>query len=50
MKVLIIEDEQLAAKKLIRLLNETDTAIEVTAVVGSVEGAAMWLRSNAYPS
>lgn len=49
MKVLIIEDEQLAAKKLTRLLKETDATIEIAAVVGSVEGAAMWLRSNAHP-
>lgn len=46
MKVLIIEDEQLAAKKLIRLLKEIDTGIEITEVIGSVERAVNWLLSN----
>jgi DNA-binding LytR/AlgR family response regulator len=49
MKVLIIEDEQLAAKKLSRLLKEIDTTIEIVEVIGSVESAANWLRSNPLP-
>jgi len=46
MKVLIIEDEQLAAKKLIRLLKEIDPTIEILETIGSVESAVNYLRSN----
>jgi DNA-binding LytR/AlgR family response regulator len=35
MKVLIIEDEELAAKKLIRLLKEIDSNMTVNALDGS---------------
>lgn len=49
MKVLIIEDEQLAAKKLIRLLNEIDNEIEILAIIASVEKAINWLFTNPYP-
>jgi len=49
MKVLIIEDEQLAAKKLIRLLKEIDNTIDIVEILGSIESAANWLRSNSFP-
>lgn len=49
MKVLIIEDEQLAAKKLIRLLKEIDVEIEIIGVVGAVESAVNWLNSQPHP-
>lgn len=49
MKVLIIEDEQLAAKKLIRLLKEIDIKIEVIGVIGAVESAVNWLHSQPHP-
>jgi DNA-binding LytR/AlgR family response regulator len=49
MKVLIIEDEQLAAKKLIRLLKEIDNEIEILSIIGSVEKAVNWLFTNPYP-
>ena len=49
MKVLIIEDEEFAAKKLIRLLKETDSGIELAAIIGSVENAVNWLLSNPHP-
>ena len=49
MKVLIIEDEQLAAKKLIRLLREIDFEIEIIGTVGAVEDAVNWLNSQPHP-
>ena len=49
MKVLIVEDERLAAKKLIRLLKETDPKIEISGAVGSVESAVNWLNSEPQP-
>jgi two-component system response regulator LytT len=49
MKVLIIEDEQLAAKKLVRLLKEIDIEIEIAEIIGAVEGAVNWLHSHPHP-
>jgi DNA-binding LytR/AlgR family response regulator len=49
MKVLIIEDEQLASQKLIRLLREIDPGIEVVEIIESVEKATNWLPSHAAP-
>ena len=49
MKVVIIEDEPLAAKNLQRLLQDIDTTIEVIAVIDSVSGALKWLKSNTLP-
>lgn len=49
MKVLIIEDERLAAQKLIRLLEEIDPEIEILSVIGSVEQAINWLNTNPAP-
>lgn len=49
MKVLIIEDEQPAAHKLIRLLEEVDPQVEIIKVIGSVEKAINWLTVNAAP-
>jgi len=49
MKVLIIEDEQLAAKKLIRLLKEIDDEIEIAEIIGAVESAVNWLLSHPHP-
>lgn len=49
MTVLIIEDEQPAAQKLIRLLREADPGIGVADVLESVERAINWLNSHAPP-
>lgn len=49
MKVLIIEDERLAAQKLIRLLEEIDPKIEILSVIGAVEQAINWLTTNPAP-
>ena len=49
MKVLIIEDEQPASQKLVRLINKIDDSIDVADIVESVLGATNWLLSNTHP-
>lgn len=49
MKVLIIEDERPAARKLERLLKEIDSNIEVVEVTESVEESINWLEQHSSP-
>ena len=49
MKVLIIEDEQPASQKLIRLLRDIDPGIETAEILESVEKATNWLLSHPAP-
>jgi len=49
MKILIIEDEQLAVEKLSSLLKDIDKDIELVGVEDSVDGAVAWLKSNDHP-
>ena len=49
MKVLIIEDEALAAERLGKLLYEYNLAIQVLAVIPSVEAAVKWLQEHDLP-
>ena len=49
MKVLIIEDEQPAAHKLMRLLEEADKQIEVIDVLASIEQTINWLAVHPGP-
>jgi DNA-binding LytR/AlgR family response regulator len=49
MKVLIIEDEQPASQKLIRLIGEIDPGIEIVSIIESVERATNWLLNNPHP-
>lgn len=49
MKVVIIEDEQPAVRKLTRLLAETDSDIEVVDVLQSVEQTINWFLQNPAP-
>ena len=49
MKVLIIEDERPAAQKLIRMLKEIDSGIEVIDVLRSVEQSVNWFSENINP-
>lgn len=49
MKVVIIEDERLAAEKLESLLKQVDAEIEVVAKLESVEESVNWLISNPNP-
>lgn len=49
MKVLIIEDESLAAEQLINLLNKYDENINVLDVIDSVKNAVKWFKTNEKP-
>jgi len=49
MKVVIIEDEYLAAEKLVQLLQRTEQQIEVLAILESVEDAVNWFVANPSP-
>ncbi len=49
MKVVIVEDESLAAEKLQRLLRQIDVQIEVIKVLESVEEAINWFSKNSAP-
>ena len=49
MKILIIEDEKPAARKLIRLLKETDPGIEIVDILESVEKSINWFHKNPSP-
>lgn len=49
MKILIIEDELPAAKRLQRLIRAIDENIDVAGVLGSVEETVNWFQSNPMP-
>ena len=49
MKIVIIEDEEFAARRLERLINEIDPSIEVVAKLESVTGSIEWLKENQDP-
>jgi len=49
MKVVIIEDEQLAAEKLAKLLFEIEPGIEILQTLESVEDSVNWFSQNATP-
>lgn len=49
MNVVIIEDENLIAKNLERLLKQIDPEIKVLAVFDSVEASVKWLNANPHP-
>ena len=49
MKVIIIEDEKPAAEKLLKAIQNTDSTIEIVAVLNSVESSVGWLQQNPEP-
>lgn len=49
MKVLIIEDEALAAERLTDLIHRYNSAIQITQVLPSVESAIAWFKSHRQP-
>lgn len=49
MKVLIVEDEDLAVKKLRKTLFTVDGTIEVSGVTDSIKSTVEWLQSNPQP-
>ncbi|MDO9510363.1 MAG: LytTR family DNA-binding domain-containing protein [Bacteroidales bacterium] len=46
MKVLIVEDEEIAAGRLAELLHETEAGIEIMNIIGSVDETVSWLETN----
>lgn len=49
MKILIVEDEDLAVKKLKRTLASVDSSLEVAGVTDSISGTVEWLQNNDAP-
>ncbi len=49
MKILIIEDEEAAARRLHKLVMEIDSSMEVVAELDSIESTLAWFKSNAQP-
>src|SRR5262245_55083302 len=49
MKVLIIEDEELAVKKLQKTLASVDATAEVVGVADSIRSSVSWLQQNPSP-
>jgi DNA-binding LytR/AlgR family response regulator len=49
MKVAIVEDESLAAKRLENLILKLDSSISIEAVLPSVQASVKWLSTNPHP-
>ena len=49
MKVLIIEDEQYTAQRLLDLIKKYDPKIEVCAMLTSVQESVKWFKANTHP-
>ena len=49
MKVLIIEDEELAVKKLRKTLQSVDASVEVVGIADSIRSSVNWLENNPAP-
>lgn len=49
MNVLIVEDEELAVRKLRKLVTEIDPELQIQGVAGSIEDAVSWLKNHAAP-
>jgi two-component system, LytTR family, response regulator LytT len=49
LKILIIEDEEPAAKRLWKLIKELEAGAELLDTLHSVEGAVLWLQQNPAP-
>jgi DNA-binding LytR/AlgR family response regulator len=49
MNVLLIENEKPAADRVVRMLENIDRSIKITAVIETVEGTINWLQANENP-
>jgi DNA-binding LytR/AlgR family response regulator len=49
MNCLIIEDEKVAAERLVGLIKKYDSSIDITKIVQSVENAVQWLNTHPEP-
>ncbi|MFT3823112.1 MAG: LytTR family DNA-binding domain-containing protein [Chitinophagaceae bacterium] len=49
MKILIVEDEELAVKKIRKTLSDVDDKAEIVGVTDSIQSTVKWLESNTSP-
>lgn len=49
MRIIIVEDEKLAAERLITILQEYDATVEVVACLESIEETVQYLKQHAHP-
>jgi two-component system response regulator LytT len=49
MDVLVIEDEELAVRKLTKLMKDVDNSIRIVGTAASVRASVQWLQNNATP-
>lgn len=49
MKIVIVEDEELAVEGLIRQINRVESGVEILAILDSVQAAVGWFQRNAPP-
>jgi two-component system response regulator LytT len=49
MKAIIIEDEEFAAIRLEKMINDCDSTIDIVAKLQSVKESVAWLKSNPNP-
>ena len=49
MRILIIEDETLAAKRIRKMIEELDSSIEIAGHTDSIETSVEWLKNNTHP-
>ena len=49
MRVLIIEDESLAAKRIMKMVNEQEPDFIIEGVMDSIETSVAWLNTNPHP-
>lgn len=49
MKILIVEDEELAVKKLTKTINAVDETAEIVGIADSIRGTIDWLENNPTP-
>lgn len=49
MRILIIEDEQLAAERMVELIRQNDPEAEIAGIIDSVKDASEWLKKQPSP-
>jgi DNA-binding LytR/AlgR family response regulator len=49
MKILIVEDEELAVKKLVKTLNVVESSAEIIGITDSIKSTVEWLQENPQP-
>ena len=49
MRILIVEDEQATARRLQKLISETEQTAEIAGITDSIESTVAWLEKNQHP-